>query len=92
MAVRRTKRGWAATPFISAIPISTWRDDLDTFLLAVASQYLGTCQREIKKAFPHTLFMGPDSIGSWGAPARVPGVASGQQIRGCTLWSGPLRY
>ena len=46
--------------------------DLDTFLLAVASQYLGTCQREIKKAFPHTLFIGPNSIGSWGRRLGSP--------------------
>jgi hypothetical protein len=64
--------------------------DLDTFLLAVASQYLGTCQREIKKAFPHILFIGPDSIGSWGAPARVPVLQAASKY--VDVLSGPGHY
>ena len=46
------------------------KTDMNNFLFSAASQYLGTCSTEIKKVLPNTLFFGPDSIGSWGAPAR----------------------
>lgn len=46
------------------------KTDMNNFLFSAASQYLGTCSTELKKVLPNTLFFGPDSIGSWGAPAR----------------------
>jgi len=50
----------------------TVKSDFDSLLYSVASQYLGMCKTEIAKAFPNILFLGPDSIGSWGAPPRAP--------------------
>jgi hypothetical protein len=44
------------------------KTDFSNFLYSVASQYLGVCDTEIKKVLPNTLFLGPDSLGSWGAP------------------------
>jgi hypothetical protein len=46
--------------------------DMDAFLYQVATQYLSVCYNEVKKAFPNILFIGPDSIGTWGSPARAP--------------------
>jgi hypothetical protein len=66
------------------------RADLDAFLFSVASQYLGTCQKEIKQAFPNTLFIGPDSIGSWGAPARIPVLQAASKY--VDVLSGPGHY
>ena len=61
--------------------------DLDAFLYATASQYLRTCRAEIKKAFPNILFLGPDAIGSWGAPARADVLkAAGEYL---DVLSGP---
>ena len=50
---------------------SNVKADMDAFLYQVASQYLSVCSTELKKVFPNTLFLGPDSIGSWGSPARA---------------------
>ena len=36
----------------------------------MADQYLGMCATEIKKVFPNLLFLGPDSLGSYGDPPR----------------------
>jgi len=63
------------------------KTDFDTFLRAVAGQYLGMCNTEIKKAFPNTLFLGPDSIGSFGAPARAPVLQAAAQY--VDVLSGP---
>lgn len=47
------------------------KTDINNFLYSIASQYLGMCSTEIKKALPNTLFLGPDSLGGWGAPPRA---------------------
>jgi hypothetical protein len=42
--------------------------DLDAFLFQTASQYLGMCKTEVRKAFPNFLLLGPDALGGWQAP------------------------
>jgi hypothetical protein len=44
--------------------------DLDGFLFEVADRYLGECYKELQKALPGFLFLGPDSLGSYGVPPR----------------------
>lgn len=46
------------------------KTDLNNFLFSMADQYLGMCATEIKKVFPNLLFLGPDSLGSYGDPPR----------------------
>lgn len=70
---RPAHRAWLGSDYFSlkdARPAV--RSDMDAFLFAAASQYLGMCHDELKAAFPDTLVFGPDSIGSWGTPARAP--------------------
>jgi hypothetical protein len=88
---RSAHQAWLGSDFIYLSNTNpNVKADFDAFLFAVASQYLGTCQREIKKAFPNTLFLGPDSIGSWGAPARVPVMqAAGKYV---DVLSAPGHY
>ena len=47
------------------------KTDLNNFLFSMADQYLGMCATEIKKVFPNLLFLGPDSLGSYGDPPRA---------------------
>ena len=57
------------------------KTDFNTFLGQIASQFLGTCRKDIKAAFPNTLFLGPDSLTAWGAPSPAPVLqAAGQYI------------
>src|SRR6185437_5994111 len=57
------------------------KTDFDTFLGQIATQFFGTCRKEIKAAFPNTLFLGPDSLTAWGAPSPAPVLqAAGQYI------------
>jgi hypothetical protein len=46
--------------------------DLNGFLEQLAAQYLSSCRKEIKAAYPNTLFLGPDSLSNWGAPPPAP--------------------
>lgn len=63
------------------------RSDFDAFLYAAASEYLRICHDEIRAAFPNTLLLGPDSIGTWGTPARAPVLRAAGQYT--DVLSGP---
>lgn len=68
---RASHRSWLGSDYFSLRDTNqTVKSDLDDFLYEIASEYLGTCHDEIKAAFPKTLLLGPDSIGSWGTPPR----------------------
>ncbi len=68
---RISHQAWLGIDYMSLTDTNAnVKTDLNNFLFSAASQYLGTCSTEIKKVLPNTLFLGPDSIGSWGAPAR----------------------
>ena len=44
--------------------------DMDGFLFQLADTYLKMGKTEIHKTFPNIVLLGPDSLGSWGAPPR----------------------
>jgi len=68
---RVAHQGWLGSDFTGLSDTNAnAKTDMNNFLFSAASQYLGTCSSELKKVLPNTLFLGPDSIGSWGAPAR----------------------
>ena len=46
------------------------RRDLDDFLYEIAKQYFAIYRTRIKQAYPHVLYLGPTTIGGWGAPPR----------------------
>jgi Putative Ig domain len=55
--------------------------DMNTFLEQMAEQFFGTCATNIKAAFPHTLYLGPDSLFTWNVPSRAPVLtAAGKYI------------
>ncbi len=70
---RPPHRAWLGSDYFSLKDAKpAVRSDMDAFLYSVASEYLGTCHDEIKAVLPDALVFGPDSIGSWGVPARAP--------------------
>jgi hypothetical protein len=46
------------------------RADLDAFLYEIAKKYFSTYRAQIKRAYPHVLYLGSTTIGGWGAPPR----------------------
>lgn len=44
--------------------------DLDAWVAEFAGQYFGTLGTHLKAAAPHMLYLGADTVGTWGVPAR----------------------
>jgi len=85
---RPSHRAWLGSDYVFLKDTKAEvRSDFDTFLYAAASEYLRICHDEIKMAFPHTLLLGPDSIGTWGTPARAPVLQAAGQYT--DVLSGP---
>ncbi|MGH9830262.1 MAG: hypothetical protein ACREDR_44195, partial [Blastocatellia bacterium] len=79
---RPAHQAWLGNDFVALSNTSSAvKTDFDAFLGQIAAQFLGTCRKEIKAAFPNTLFLGPDSLTAWGAPSPAPVLqAAGQYI------------
>jgi hypothetical protein len=44
--------------------------DLDAWITQFAAQYFSTCRDNLKKSGPNTMYLGADTVGTWGVPAR----------------------
>lgn len=44
--------------------------DLDEWISQFAAEYFGTVSRCLKAAAPHMLYLGADTVGTWGSPTR----------------------
>jgi hypothetical protein len=44
--------------------------DLDDWLAQFAAQYFSTCRNTLKTHAPNLMYLGADTVGTWGAPAR----------------------
>lgn len=66
------------------------RADLDNFLYELAKKYFSTVRTQVKQRMPNTLYLGPTTIGSWGAPPRAQVLkAAGEFVDVLrTTWSG----
>ena len=64
------------------------RSDLNLFLKAASGQLFSTCKSEIHAAFPNTLFLGPDTLGSYGVPPRAEVLQSASQYIDVLLLAG----
>jgi Bacterial Ig domain len=49
---------------------ATVRRDLDDFLYQIAARYFTVYRTQIKRYYPNVLYLGPTTIGGWGAPPR----------------------
>ena len=65
------KGAWVGTDSIALGDTnSNVRTDLDNFLYQIAKKYFSVYRDKIKQYYPNALFLGPTTIGGWGAPAR----------------------
>ncbi len=62
---------WIPTDYLNLSDAPTaMQQDLNNFLLAYMKQYFSTIKGEINLRAPGRLYLGPTTLGSWGAPAR----------------------
>lgn len=64
------------------------RSDLSSLLRAVSGHAFRTCRTGIKTAFPNTLYLGPDTLGSYGVPPRPEVLQSAGEYIDVILLSG----
>ena len=64
------------------------RSDLSSLLKAVSGHFFRTCRTGIKAAFPNTLYLGPDTLGSYGVPPRPEVLQSAAEYIDVLLLSG----
>jgi hypothetical protein len=69
---RTAHQGWLGTDYTFNTDTNpSVLADFDAFLFQLTNQYLSVIKTEVHAVFPHYLLLGPDSIGSWTAPARA---------------------
>ena len=76
---RPSHQVWVGKDFVYLKDVrKTIKVDLDDYLYTVAAHYFSVCKTEIQAWMPGTLFLGPDGMGTWGAPspAKVLQAAS----------------
>jgi hypothetical protein len=70
---RPSHQGWMGTDWFALGDANPHvKTDVNGFLEQLAAQYLSSCRKELKAAYPNILFLGPDSLNSWGAPPPAP--------------------
>jgi hypothetical protein len=67
---------------------SSVRSDLGALLKAVSGHFFRTCRTGIKTAFPNTLYLGPDTLGTYGVPPRPEVLQSAAEYIDVLLVSG----
>jgi len=68
---RPAHHSWVGTDFTFLKDVNpNLRADLDRFLYQVAAQYFSVCRRQIEAWMPGVLYLGTDSLGTWGVPSN----------------------
>ncbi|HEX6804556.1 MAG TPA: hypothetical protein VF133_12820 [Terriglobales bacterium] len=86
---RRQHQKWLGKDFLSLSDTRpAVRSDLNLFLKAVSGHVFSTCKSGIREAFPNTLFLGPDTLGSYGVPPRPEVLQSASEYIDVLLLAG----
>src|SRR5579871_2055365 len=68
---RASHRSWVGIDFTFMTDVDpTTKADLDTFLYQIAGHYFSMCKSGIQAGVPGVLYLGPDTLGTWGAPSN----------------------
>jgi hypothetical protein len=59
---------WTAMSNADATTIA----DLNVFYQAIAAKYFSDCQTQLKAVYPNIMYLGPDSLASWGGVPPLP--------------------
>jgi hypothetical protein len=79
---RPAHKSWMGTDWIAMSNANpNVKTDMNTFLGQMAAQYFQTCQTQLKAVFPNIMYLGPDSLSTWGGPPPAPVLkAAGQYL------------
>ena len=68
---RSSHQGWVGTDFTFLTDASPdMKNDLDQYLYQIAAHYFSMCKSGIQAWMPGALYLGPDTLGTWGAPSN----------------------
>jgi hypothetical protein len=59
--------------------------DMRSFLYQTAHQYFSGVRAKVKAAIPHAMYVGPDSLSTWGVPTRKEVLQAAAQLDGLDL-------
>jgi hypothetical protein len=86
---RREHQKWMGSDFRSLSDSTPQvRSDLSALLRTVSGHFFNTCRTGIKAAFPNALYLGPDTLGSYGVPPRPEVLQSASEYIDVLLLSG----
>ena len=79
---RVSHQGWMGNDWVGLSNANvTTTADINAFFQQLAGQYFSTCRTQLKAVFPNLMYLGPDSLTTWGAPSSAPVMkAAGQYI------------
>jgi len=68
---RVSHRGWVGIDFTFMTDVNpATKADLDNYLSQIAGHYFSTCKSGIQAWLPGVMYLGPDTLGTWGAPSN----------------------
>jgi hypothetical protein len=68
---RGAHQKWVGSDYVHLHDVNAnLRADLDEFLYKIAAHYFSVCKSKIQAWMPGVLYLGPDSLGTWGAPSN----------------------
>ncbi len=71
---------WMGTDWIGMTNANpTTKADMNNFLEQVAAQYFSTMRTQIKAVYPNIMYLGPNTLGTWGAPSSAPVLKAAAQ-------------
>jgi hypothetical protein len=77
---------WMGTDIIALSNANaTTAADMRLFLYQTAHDYFSATRAKVKAAFPNTLYLGPDSLTTWGVPTRKEVLQAAGQSDGIDL-------
>lgn len=68
------------------------KTDMNNFLQQLAEQYFSSTRDQLKKAYPHVLYLGPDSLSTWNAPSAGPVLRAAGKYLDAFLTSGSIVF
>jgi hypothetical protein len=66
--------------------------DLNTFLQAIATKYFSDCQTQLKAVYPNIMYLGPDSLSTWGGVPPIPVLKAASSYLDAFLTSAVTVY
>jgi hypothetical protein len=89
-----TSQIWFGTDFVAmknAKP--TVLADMNTFLGALAAQYFSSARTQVKAVYPNLMYLGPNSLASWGTVPPAPVLtAAGQYLDAFVTSNGGTQF